>query len=796
MSNLFLKLAERCSAVWLFILSLLVSCTDPVAEHPDDSGNLFQLNEPEISLSSKAQYRSLQLIKSVDALQVTFSCDASWVHLQQDSLADDGWFRIQVDCDPEQVEREAHLLVTATDGRRTQTETCVIIQSADDGSNLVEEDAAKTMRVGYGYDIFCDYQNDVSVKESILDQNYISNSVQGRVLVETNSRSVLDVECETSRNAVELSEQLTKKQEVESSGICGSSTTVKNAQSSSYNRFESQYVYLRYYKTNAMRAVDIAFLLQLIEEGEPVFTTDFASLRDQIIANPDDRGAIQKLLTTYGTHLVVQGEMGTAIELTTTFSKDISGELDMRAEDFRDYFFEGKTSSFELATGKIKDMTCEIKADVNCHIYGGSRETVEALKTDINEHQKISQDKLLAWLNSTSGDISDEQVVSALVPISFRLIPIWELFPASCVRALMDEVMKFSETSVNKVMDSYAGTDFFQIDLTDEMLRFGDGADDTQVKVLYAKNLSNSSLAPVLEICNEYVPLIRGDRRIPVIYGIRNGSPFLGAGFFPGDGEGNPPAWITFSESDCYVKPIGQYSGKEQLRTLYYLNGNIYETNNGVACRPPLQTKLEEQYLVLSKSYPIVKIGEGYWTRKNIEEKLSFGRLNNPDNPYSNMTYKEKLIDGKYFAGIFYTNHYTVFRKYGNYYGYDENEVLKKRTKWYLPKADDVYHLKKYVGDNTKALLKQQPSGFEAQFSGVYGNWDDVTGKPFPTYRLQYENEYCFIPCKDQVVADNGTALLISKDYQLTTSVIRRSDENLYPVRLFRTAYWRYEHLD
>ncbi|WP_289479434.1 hypothetical protein, partial [Klebsiella pneumoniae] len=80
------------------------------------------------------------------------------------------------------------------------------------------------------------------------------------------------------------------------------------------------------------------------------------------------------------------------------------------------------------------------------------------------------------------------------------------------------------------------------------------------------------------EVCNEYVPAIRGDKRITIIYGIKNGRTFHGVGFFPGDGEGNPPAFLTFSDGDVYVKPIKEKDAFEKVDTVYYLHGNIYET--------------------------------------------------------------------------------------------------------------------------------------------------------------------------------------------------------------------------
>ena len=50
------------------------------------------------------------------------------------------------------------------------------------------------------------------------------------------------------------------------------------------------------------------------------------------------------------------------------------------------------------------------------------------------------------------------------------------------------------------------------IELNDGMLRFDTGDDATLVKVVYHGKV------PVAEICHEYVPDIRADRRVTVMY--------------------------------------------------------------------------------------------------------------------------------------------------------------------------------------------------------------------------------------------------------------------------------------
>lgn len=798
----YVSMIHRVSVLGVFFLLItFISCSDDVKEQDVGGMTLFSLSKADINLSTKAQYFSLQVKKTSENVSINIRSDSDWIHLEKDSLPDDGWMLVLVDADKERIEREAQITFEGELEGNIQVEVCKITQGLDNGENSYNDDAIKSMRVGCGYDIFGNYMNDNSVKDAILSNDYLMNVTDSLHLVETSSRSVLDVEMNSSRNIVELATLLTEKQEKKKSGVTGSSRTVKENSSSSYEATDNQYAFIRLYKTCAMRSIDLGVLDQLLGRNDvKVFSEEFSKYRNEIISNPNNYNEIRDMLDKFGTHLVVRGELGAAIELSACFDKYMTGELSMRVEDFTDYFFNGENSSFMLSTGKVENLKTTVKIGVNCHIYGGSEETKAALEADIQKEGRVNQALLSKWFNSSSGDISDSKVAEALVPINFRLIPIWNLFPVSCLKPITDVVNELSERSTNKISDRETGTDYYKLDLTDEMLSFGTSSDATQVKVLYACNNAKGGYIPVLEICNEYVPTIRGDKRIPVIYGIRNGSPFIGAGFFPGDDIGNPPAWITFSEGDCYVKPIDGYGRSKVLRTLYYLNGNIYEKDFGTNCSAPKSMKLIDQYVVLGKQYPIVKIGEGYWTRKNIEENMYFGELKNPTYTYSEVKLKETIIGNILYACVFYPNSWRITKKHGDYYGIDENTIYGKRTKWYLPKVKDIMNLKKYIGNNTKDLLKNQASGFEAQFCGVYGNWNDLDGSPYEAMEIRYRGEYCFIPSKDKSDDISGTALLLSKDYDLSSSTIVRTNlnkySNEYPVRLYRTAYWKYNDIN
>ena len=287
------------------------------------------------------------------------------------------------------------------------------------------------------------------------------------------------------------------------------------------------------------------------------------------------------------------------------------------------------------------------------------------------------------------------------------------------------------------------------------------------------------------------MPKIRSDRRITVFYPIYNGRTRIGQGLFPGDGEGNPPSTLTFSEGEVYVNPIEGYGCYDKIDTAYYMHGNLYATNYGITCKTPSNITVREHKLTFNEwsvSYPVVKIGSGYWTRTYISKDMKFGYYNR-----STFIADELVVDNILFANIYETNASAFMSANKGIYGPDADEVYGERCLWYLPLASDRQNLTEYLGKNLKSLFKGQPSGFDAQFEGYFGVYD--TGGNLLDYETRRDQgKKCYVPFKKSVASSNGEALILSPDYTWT-KVNTSSLYNYYPVRLFRTAYFTHKNL-
>ena len=344
------------------------------------------------------------------------------------------------------------------------------------------------------------------------------------------------------------------------------------------------------------------------------------------------------------------------------------------------------------------------------------------------------------------------------------------------------------ESPNNTVSDIESELDKYTIPLTKaDYLEFAEGTDNTLVRVLYAASREGIAKEPIVEICNEYVPAVRADKRITVLYGCRNGRPFHGAGLFIGDGEGNPPSWLTFSDGLVYVKPIEGMGPYDKVDTIYYMHGNIYTSDLGI--EPPVMKyyEVEDYWLKMMKNYPVVKIGDGYWTRKDLEEQLYFM------DKYSRFT--ESMNNGVNYACTYYTNAMNrLSKKVRDVFGYETTALYgsEVKTKWYLPSDDEIMDLYTYIGKNTKSLFSGKVSGFEAAFNGYYGSVDVLTGESLWSSKWQLKGEYCFFTSKDCDDSEKGIVLALSTDYKLTKHSGSRTAGNRFPVRLYRTSYYQY----
>lgn len=791
--------------ILLAVMAAFISCSDDDFGTPETGlSGLLTLSESEVTLPAKGRYYTISIETNNNSISnMTVMAGANWIELESDTVYQDGSIEFYVGDNDSIMSRTATITITAPSGETTK---CTITQKGlgDDESNSTDD---TYFYVGYGYNIFNDYMNTKSLCTPIIDNDKAASLNGGKPLVQKNLRSKEKVDYTTANSLYEMSELLTKQQDKSASNLLGSTKTISRFESSnSTKQTGERYCYMSLKRTAGSASMDYSVLQQMIENGKDVFTPEFREAYDKVIANPTTDN-VDDLLNRFGTHLVTYTEIGGSMDLTVNFSYEAKGEINMRAEDFANYFFKHEPSDFtKPGTNSIDGITSNISVGGTFNIIGGSdnarKQIIKSLNT--NSSNGIDQAALQDWLASLECPSLDDLQAkkdSNITPVNFQLVPIWSLFPNNLRSIFLERATAMSKKSENKNFSDWtAGTDVYAFKISGaQFMNFGNGSNQSLVRVVYASNSNYSNMQPVLEICNEYVPTIRGDKRINVVYAIRNGRTFHGAGLFPGDGEGNPPAWLTFSDGQVYVKPIVGKSGTDILDSVFYIHGNIYDNNLGISMHEPYFKKTVDQTLTLRgfetqeiETYPIVKIGSGYWTRRNINVPMGFGEPMDPtDSESSYYIYesKDETTGNRLYACVFKGND-PEFMWYNNdvYDVYNTNDVP---TKWHIPQTQDAYNMRDYLGNNMKALFNSQATGFDAQFWGNYSRYDDLNnGRDFGYYDLHYVNEYCFISFKNN--SSSATALAISKDYTLRTLPSITNIRNLYPIRLFRNSDYKY----
>jgi len=760
---------------------LFTSCSDndePVRE-------LFSvtLSDQEVTIGFEGRYYNIDVdaAKGLDSLScVRASTDAEWVQLDADTLSRGGqlWFYVS----PNEGDRSREALIELFVGGRRLPQTITIHQrcEAEESSNALNVDSlSRKARVGYGYNMLIDYMNPNSVTEPILDYDKLVGAEQtwGTIIAE-DGRAQQSLEFHSSYSAEEMSSWMSKQTTTEVDFLFVNKSVTKYKSTSEYDLSQQTFGYSSLKKVVATRYVDEGKMQSIIREGGDLFTEEFRQLYDQVNKSPTVTN-VKQLVAKFGTHLVTYADLGGRLDYSINFrSEETSRESVEKYLKYKNGKQQENKESSE-ASHAIIDGGSGLYYD----IYGGSDDALKVLRNDPDTkdpYGQVNPATLGKWLKSVQA--SDPNSVSLVRCI---LQPIWQLFTNESARvALINHILdlSYSESGeVGKRLQELGLDNYYKLQITNDMQQFGTDANSTLAKVVYYDNL------PKIEICNEYVPELRGDRRVTIFYPIYKQQANIRRGFFIGDSE-NAPAEVTFdNEGGCFVSQIEGYGPGDKLTTLYYVDGSFYPTSMGINI-PPCTMTVQDEWLNLFNhhgvdgrgNYPVVKIGPGFWSRAYITDEVGFeDDWGDPAEDIYSVAGKNVL-----YADVFKpvnSDSYNI----GNFTVNDQNH-------WYLPTSNDLEAMMQYVGENPKALFKNQMSGFDADFFGYVVRRDLQTGEIPDDVDLDYVNRLCVIAFHDD--NSNGTALLLKPDYTWQKAKIYDNYHNSYPIRAFRNK--KFKHLN
>ena len=779
--------------VWLLCLGM-IACDDPATELLPPTTQTWEITIEDNEISSQGRYYSFYTHQQGETdTTLVVETTAAWCTLMSEVLPTDGILQVKVEANEEAKSREASIKVYSQ-STPEHTATLTIRQRGlgNDNENDGDADPLSDYRVGWGFNVFDEYKSLSSLRGRVIDPNRLAvfdsdttfHSLQ-EVVHERESFKVY-----STQSIQEMSSVLTKEMTSETKFLGAKKTTRRYSKVCKQSLTEQAYSYVRLQKTVASRSMDAGALQYIasLPDGIAVdalpFTDGFKQYYQAIVSatNGGERGKwIQQMVDRYGTHIVVEASVGCMIDLVLTFDKKSSYDLETVSEETgRRILGRSSSSSSSQAT---EHMTCDIQNEHSFQVKGGSAATQHALLSAIAKLTSTSQlqpQLIQQWLGSvTSSSLTHER--QNLDVVDFRFLPIWDLFADATVRSgIQAYVMAMSQRSDCGFTDYELSTDNYCIDLTDSRYyQFG----QTLVKILYQSNV------PIMQACEEYVPKIRTDKRITVFYPIVNRKVQIGQGLFPGDGEGNRPAYLTFSGGDVYVNPIDGYGHNDVLKKAYYMHGNLYDEDYGMAFQSVRNWRIDEHFLQVwdHPDYPVVKIGSGYWSRCYLTNKMYFKTL--MDDGYTWLE-GEVIEDGVLFADVSWgiEDIYKDFIERDFSYEYITDPA--QRTHWSFPYPSDRENLVRYLGNNLKVLFPGQVSGFDAQFKG------HIPSQPFAPYfpdKQEEQGEKCYIvfTSLDEWGSSHHYSLVLNSDYTWSSKLVYADDEFL-PIRLFHSEHYIY----
>ncbi len=773
--------------VALVAIILFAACSDSSSSlDPVIEGGELGLTYEMPTIESYGRYYTVNL--SSDDLNdgtIEVTSDSEWLTVTSDTLAEDGILEFRTTDNEEIKGRNGYLTLTSAKTRRSQV---IEVYQRGEGDYDTNDsgDIMEDFGVGWGYNAFLEYQSRNSICNKVLDANQLSyldtdstfQSIQEVI------RSSEEFEIISAYSMQEMSSQLTKKMESTSSFLGVKKTVHRMQEVCSSSLSENYMAYARLYKVVASKSVDhgaLDYLVSTVSPEKLPFTEAFKELYLKILkASASARPAlIKNMINTYGTHLIVEGLAGGSIDYVATFSSKYVSEFEKNAEyQCSKVFGKSSNSSYSNLESSV---TSDITNDNSFTIMGGSSDSRTALKKSfkgLKTQESLSNTELQNWLSSIYYSTSNKKNLDI---VDFSFMPIWDLFTDVTIRSdIMTQVLEIASQSNNAYTEQELGLDNYIVNITGSNFDFDSSG--SLVKVLYRKN-GSSEKVPIMEICSEYVPKIRTDRRVTIFYPIKNGRTQHSQGLFPGDGEGNRPAFLSFYEGSCFVNPIDGYGYYDKITEVYLMHGNLYEQDYQVTCtdvtNSSVVTAQQLQFDSSNNKYDIVKIGSGYWTRTNIKESMGFGVYKG-----RTFTLRETLYNNMLYAYIL-NQRSTFINSQPDVYGPARDSETDLALYWYLPANQDKEFLTEYIGNNTKPLFKNGVTGFDAQFCGYFSSGDT---KPSST-------DSCFIAFKETSgSSEKGYALVLSKNYDWTTKEITTINRR-FPIRLYRSRYFTYSNL-
>ena len=594
----------------------------------------------------------------------------------------------------------------------------------------------RTKAVGYGYNVtmapgpgavslnpiialekLAASGNDAGAKTGGCQSSYTVNTYSGSSYDELYSNVAFSAEGKANKGglAVELKASYSQTQKSATDRMFVYTTVDANITNAYLSGLDGNHI-REFLTDNARAAID----------GEGVYATG-------------DAGFAQ-LLKDYGSHLIMQSDLGGHIRYTSTVAKTLT---------------ERKDSASAYAKCSYKNKIIEnASASVSAQIarnYSSNTASVETTVKAFGGDPKVSasvgksEESVNAWLESL-GNLENLMAVG-IGDDPDNLIPLYKLIDTSTEegRQRSELLKQYMENGTAEVM-AFDGTensqtsDVFHITISSDLQTANGYAAKHEGTLVYEAWAYNKVVAM---ICKEYIPQISNEGLVLTVYPVTDNKADFKNGRFLGN-DIRRPSRITWTENGNGKAVLKELGNDFSMETDLYLRGSqifTYKPSNGRI----IEAKIKGKYLKGEKATSDCNVTFGIATADRWHwnsDRMNLSRL------YQNPDLKGLKYDKSYQYPLvkFGTHIWTRENYNGNVpHGASKDERYGSRiengeafftfksiakasfpTGWHAGKAEDYNELRAVlVSDGVKTefgsrMQEEGASGFELKWTGWY----------------------------------------------------------------------------
>ena len=334
---------------------------------------------------------------------------------------------------------------------------------------------------------------------------------------------------------------------------------------------------------------------------------------------PSTQEGFKKLIENYGTHLILQAELGGRLRYATTVDKTLASST-TEAKAYANASYKNTIVSGEVKASAEQQKKYEknqSKVITNVTTLGGDF----AIASQIDGQGNDNDTKINDWKKSLS-----EFKNLMMVGINNELVPIYELIEDPDRAA---DLKEYIETGlVSDAEEIYYTTDLTHIaipsleKLTDTREKITSGLFKGGWRTTYPTQvydvIENGEI--VAMICHEFIPKITIEDRVTTIYPVRNNKADFSNGYFLGTDK--KQACKIHWDSEGNVKFSNYAKNKGRLNEMFIRNGELStrEANQrNIAKADITEAEVKEKKVMMrTLSSGLVKIGTKIWSRDDF----------------------------------------------------------------------------------------------------------------------------------------------------------------------------------